>query len=513
MTKLRIDIHNCDSFIYGHVSPDIFIELREALSYKVQNCEFSEKYNTIDPKTNRRLWDGRIYLIRELKNCIRFSTGLLSKVREILDAHSIEYKFTDSRLSYEKELNIEFCDFLKLRDYQKKAIDKASKRQRGIIKAATGAGKTLIAAGLIQKLGLKGTLFLAMSGDLVVQAKEEFSKFLKLDGSPLTIGQVGSGECDIQDINVCTVQSVCTAFDVKYKKADDEDLTSNETDDLIIKRKEDIRNMVLNSKCIFFDEVQHAACDTVKDIMKNALNARYRFGLSASPWRDDGADLFIDSQFGKPIVDISASYLIKKGHLVKPTIYFIKVDTPEAKFSSYATIYKNFIVNNVSRNNAIVELAKKHEEKGDTVLILVKQIKHGKILESMIDDSIFISGNMSIKNRKNILDEIRANKRRIVIATSLFDEGIDIKRLNCLIMASSGKSSTRALQRIGRVLRPFEKKDKAIIYDFMDTAKYLSSHARSRKKIYKTESEFEIKQMQLGEWNECKSNQWGFVGI
>jgi len=75
-------------------------------------------------------------------------------------------------------------------------------------------------------------------------------------------------------------------------------------------------------------------------------------------------------------------------------------------------------------------------------------------------------------------------------------------------MGSSGKSSTRALQRIGRVLRPFDGKDHATIYDFMDTAKYLSSHARARKKIYKTEDEFEIKEMKIGDWNERKNNMW-----
>jgi len=852
MAKIRIDIHNCDSYVYGEVPSSVFLKLREELSFRVQNCEFSEKYNTIDRDTGKRMWDGRIYLIRKLKNCLRFSTGLLSKAREVFDENGIEYAISDSRENFDRELPIELADSLIIRDYQEDAVDKSIKRHRGIIKAATGSGKcisemslcltedgiyrmneissdlssgeyaiidknistpispsgidcaksvyydgcsdslnietqfgysicgtknhkikvlnrennlmewkklcdleigdlaliskgqqiwgksnelsgdaylfglliaggefsyknhirifnedkhiidffekycyernllykdcekiyicdkefrqwmcdlgfdysfsinkkiplsiresnkdivskfirgiyeidgwiedcpkicvrlsseqladdihtvllnfgiissktmektkrsssyiitiyseyirkfmqeigldpngikyeklfkimskyenddidlsddvlsysvikkienkksfnydlvvpdthsfvangfinhnTVMAASIIQRLGLKGTLFLAMSGDLVLQAKDEFKKFLRLNGEPIDVGQIGAGICDIKDINVCTVQSLCTAFDMKYKKADDEDNTSNDGDSSIVQKKEEIRKLITDSKCIIFDEVQHAACDTVRDIMTKASRARYRFGMSASPWRDDGADLFIDSHFGKSIVDISASYLIRKKYLVKPTIYFIKVETPDGTYSNYQTIYKNFIVNNVTRNNAISELAKIHELKGNTVLVLVKQIVHGKMLESMIDGSVFISGQMSAKKRKIALDEIRENKQKIVIASTVFDEGIDIKRLNCLIMASSGKSSTRALQRIGRVLRPFEGKDCATIYDFMDTAKYLSAHARARKKIYKTEDEFEIKELKIGEWNECENN-------
>ena len=70
--------------------------------------------------------------------------------------------------------------------------------------------------------------------------------------------------------------------------------------------------------------------------------------------------------------------------------------------------------------------------------------------------------------------------------------------LNALILAGSGKSSTRALQRIGRVIRPYEyedgtKKKKAYVFDFIDPARYLSDHSYARMKIYKEEPEFKVK--------------------
>ena len=497
---LRIEINNCNSFIYGNVQPNVFSKLVESLSYKVKNCEFSDKYNTINQNTGKRQWDGRVRLIFQQNDKIRFSSGLLSKVRAILDEHEIEYKIIDSRDKFSRELNIETSPQFEKRPYQEPVILDAIKRGRGIIKVATGGGKTAISAGIIQKLGLRGVLFLSMSGDLVIQTRKEFEKFLTLNGNPLEVGIIGAGYCDIKDINIATAQTICAAFDEKYTKMDDEDDSDDEKiTEEILQKKELIRNVVKNSKCIFFDEVQHAACDTVRTIMDRSFCAFYKYGLSASPWRDDGADLYIDAQFGREISDISASFLIANGYLVKAYINLISMPTDSGGFSSYASIYNNYVVNNKKRNDCIAYLANKHAGKNETVLVLVKQINHGKLLEKLIPNSVFVSGVIPAKKREKILNNLRSGETKIVIATSLFDEGIDVKRLNCLIMSGSGKSSTRALQRVGRVLRPFEGKDHATIYDFMDSAKYLDQHARARRKIYRIEEGFEISKMTLEE--------------
>lgn len=81
---------------------------------------------------------------------------------------------------------------------------------------------------------------------------------------------------------------------------------------------------------------------------------------------------------------------------------------------------------------------------------------------------------------------------RVTIASVIFDEGIDCRPLDSLILAGGGKSPTRALQRIGRILRPYENKIDAIAVDFMDVCKYMQGHSQRREKIYKTEEEFEI---------------------
>jgi len=160
--------------------------------------------------------------------------------------------------------------------------------------------------------------------------------------------------------------------------------------------------------------------------------------------------------------------------------------------SSYANIYKQAIIENSHRNNKIVELAERFIKSGRKILILVKQIKHGKMLENLIHESIFMYGETGKKKRKAHLDKMRKGEPQITIASVIFDEGIDVRPLDTLILAGGGKSPTRALQRIGRILRPYEGKKGAIAVDFMDNCKYMQSHSKKRLSIYRTEEEFEI---------------------
>lgn len=357
---------------------------------------------------------------------------------------------------------------------------------------------TAIGAGIIQKLSTSPFIFYVTSNDLLVQAKSELEKFLLHNGKPLEVGVIGGGKFDIRDINVMTVQTAIRAVGEKYKKFDDED-ESEEISEELQQKRELIANLIHNAKGIIADEVQHWAAETCQVLSDHSVNARFKYGLSATPWRDMGDDLLIDSCFGKLIHEINASFLIRKGILVKPTIYFVHTKKTMDEDVNYATAYKEGIVQNEDRNLLISNIAENMVKEGRHVLILVRHIEHGEILESMIPNSFFVHGSKGHKVRQSHIDDMRLKKVSVTIATSIFDEGVDVKPLDGLILAGSGKSQTRALQRIGRVIRTFEdpstgfvKKD-AYIVDFHDNMKYMLSHSRARRRIYETEPEFVIK--------------------
>lgn len=357
---------------------------------------------------------------------------------------------------------------------------------------------TAIGAGIIQKLSAAPFIFYVTSNDLLRQAKDELEKFLLQNGSPLKVGSIGGGKFDIKDVNVLTVQTAIRAVGEKYHKFDEDDEVEEISEELQQKR-EAIASLIHNAKGIICDEVQHWAAETCQVLADHSVNARFRFGLSATPWRDMGDDLLIDSCFGKLIHEINASFLIRKGILVKPTIYFVHTRKSMDEDINYATAYKEGIVQNEERNLLIGNIAQNMVKEGRHVLILVRHIEHGELLEAMIPDSFFVHGSKGHKVRQTHIDDMRLKKVPVTIATSIFDEGVDVKPLDGLILAGSGKSQTRALQRIGRVIRTFEdpasgfvKKD-AYIVDFHDNMKYMLAHSRARRRIYETEPEFVIK--------------------
>ena len=95
---------------------------------------------------------------------------------------------------------------------------------------------------------------------------------------------------------------------------------------------------------------------------------------------------------------------------------------------------------------------------------------------------------------------MRSGEANITIASTIFDEGVDCRPLDGLILAGGGKSPTRALQRVGRVLRPYtypngRVKQQAMVVDFMDKCRYMEKHSKRRLKIYKSEPAFDVEIM------------------
>jgi superfamily II DNA or RNA helicase len=219
--------------------------------------------------------------------------------------------------------------------------------------------------------------------------------------------------------------------------------------------------------------------------------------MSASPYRDDNADMLIESIFGRVIINISASELIEKGFLVPPHIHFLPVPRRIGMGKTYREVYKNFIVNNETRNAMVVKGAMKLIDQGFKPMVLYREIEHGKILyNQLLEKNVscrLLSGKMSTDIRKEVVDEFTNGNCDLIIASNIFDIGIDIPMLSGLVLAGGGKSSIKAVQRIGRAIRPYKDKEIAAIIEFNDNVKYLRNHSKIRRKIYDLEDGFVVK--------------------
>ncbi len=523
--------------VVGEYSKAALNAIVDECSYTVPSAEWSLKYQTGG-------WDGKISLFN--KRTMNFPTGLLPKVVEKLKSLNITYTVENARVKpqVEKKAVVDLGPH-SFRDYQEEAIKKIKEKSRGILAMCTGAGKTKTSCGIISELSVYPVVFVVPSVSLLKQTVREFNESLKPLTDDFFVGEIGGGKCEIAmgGVNVATYQTLLTAFDRKYsetkKKVVDIEVDKTSIDSLMgqlkilsidlinspqakhkaiekkikevkkkiedkqkmLHTKADLRTLVSQCQLLIIDET-HIAAEIIEEISIRAKNAYYKCGLSGTPQRMDNQDIRMFGATGPVIHRVTSSDLIKRDFLVKPYIYTIDIDFVDKSAPSYQETYKNAIVNNQQKNELIRDLAEDMHSQGRPTIIMVERIEHGKILEEMIENCLFVPGgdgsddkpipDEELDYRKYQLDRLEKNEI-IMCATSWCFTGIDAPKISCIILACSIGSPNTITQQIGRGLRKAEGKSDCVIFDFKHKEKSLRTQFYSRNKVYKGESEFYIR--------------------
>lgn len=474
---LNINLQNSYAFFDGEIDKKAAKEIDMLMSYELIGHNFMNINNS---------WDGRIRLLKGNK----FPIGLVDSATDILEKHNIEYKINDLRptFKYGPPVPSAASSPFKARDYQVEAVNACIRSGSGIARMCTGSGKTFVIASLVAHYNVPSIIYV-ISVDLLYQMVDTLKKAFNIDA-----GIIGDGKCDIKKINIMTIWSAGAAFNKKLDSsyAENAKLGGKEPSD----KSQQIQDLVKGAKLFILDECQYAGSDTFQFINNISMSARHRFLFSGTPWREAGDDILLEAVAGKKVIDISASKLIKEGHLVKPKILFKDVPPMKGVGRNYHEVYSNYISKNVIRNTMAVNAGVNFFKKGHSVLFLVKKIEHGNIIADMLKaknvNFVYLDGSKSSSVRTKAIEKARTGEVKVIIASSIFDQGVDIPNLDVLIHLGGGKSTGRMLQRIGRVIRGSEGKDKAFVLDFIDNAKYLKEHSAIRYDISKSESEFMV---------------------
>ncbi|WNO29840.1 recombination helicase [Bacillus phage SDFMU_Pbc] len=539
-------------------------------------------------------WDGitDFYDFKEDK----FHTGLIDQFLEGLRAlqnkdMSVEYEIIDERPS--PLLNAEAIDEeivlgngddtpITLRDYQYNAVKKVIQEQVGIVNAATNAGKTEVAAGVMQQV-----LPYLKRGERIVfftHRKEIFSMAaerigVRLGIKPREIGFIGDGKFNIKNKNIVFVMVPTLVSALKDPKkglkfSHKERVIKTIAEDIVPKFKNTqntrqlIRNYIKNNsqttkiwqdiethltyvaydkkftdksaqmhlnkyivefekimekknkdkykkyketleflesvKVLIADEVHHAKASTWYESFSMCENAIYRVGLTGTvDPKDKLGHQRLLAIFDRIIVKVSNEFLIKSGVSSTPTIRIVPITEPRniELVDNFMEAYKLGIVQNEYRNKAIVDLAVAYRKRRPGgILISVKEIDHGETLLELLRDRgldvEFINGGSEVEHRAGQLQRFSQGKLPILIASTIIDEGVDMKSIGCMILAAGGKSMRQQLQRIGRGLRLNGIDGNSVmVFDFKDqTNQYLLNHSKERKKIF-LEEKFDVKEM------------------
>ena len=425
-----------------------------------------------------------IKLYNEYNNRLYLPVGFFNKLYEY---HPIANDYID--YSVVKKANIK--SNIKLRDYQELATPSIQKYICGIFILPCGLGKTELALECVNRLQQK-TLFITHTTDLVKQAKERADDKMTCKTSLIT-----DGKCDTSgDIVFSTVQTLIKFIDSG-------------------KIKQDEFGMIVVDEC-------HRTSTNPESLQMfrtciEYFAARYRLGLTATLHRADGLQDCITKIIGDVIYEIKKdkdeyvclyenkellrfpvdSFQVPAVIKVLETNYDIydkDVYSADGGTIQYAKLISD-LSNNQERNDMILKTLKTIN--GYTI-VLRDRVDQLKYLCSMVDNGVQIDGGTPKKEREQALEDARQGKYKYLFASyALAKEGLDVKILSNLVMATPVRDFAIVTQAIGRIQRPYENKTVATVYDFVDQVGMLHKFFADRRRTYR-KNNWEIDNVYLG---------------
>ena len=418
--------------------------------YKNKRLGYSNYYNF-----------STIYLGQDIDGYIRVPRGLLEEITEKCKKSGIQYDIEDQR---EKGKPIRVAFQGELRDQQDLAASRLLSYDNGILSAATAFGKTVVCSYLIAQRKVN-TLILLESTDLISQWEDELNKFLDIDEQPpeyLTksgrtkkrasvIGTLKGGKDSLTGIvDIAMIGSL-------YKKGN--------------------FNERLNSYgMVIMDECHHAASATAQEVLKK-VNAKYVYGVSATPIRSDNLEKINYLLLGPIRHRYTALERAEEqgiDHFVYPryTRTAAILQNVDDINEAYALICESEV-----RNNLILKDIKDCLVSGRTPVILTRQKSHAKFIHEHVkewaDHAFLLYGDNPAKENQALIIQLRGVPRDetiVLVATGQkIGEGFDCPRLDTLMLAAPVSFAGRLEQYVGRLNRDYEGKTDVMVYDYVDS--------------------------------------------
>ncbi len=407
---------------------------------------------------------------RDIDQHLCIPRGCEEKLVEKLEEAGIAYKKIDHR---ENGRKIEVTFVGELRPEQKEASEEILNHDIGILGAATAFGKTAVGAYLIAARKVN-TLVLVHNTEIMKNWVEDFEKFLIVD-EELPEYKTVTGKIKKRKSVVGRMyaghNSVTGIIDVVMISS--------------LGKSGQINQLVKDYGLVIMDECHHGASQTAEEVLSE-VNAKYVYGLTATPKRDDGQEAKIFMQFGPIRYRYTAKDRAKEQgieHFVYPR--FTRLVHPDGETIKINDAYKLARESEI-RNKQIVADVSICMKNGRTPLVLTKFKEHAAVLFDMLKDSAdhiyLLQGGKRAKERDLIrqqMKEVPEDETIILVAIGQYiGEGFNYPRLDTMMLTTPIAWEGNVEQYAGRLHRDFEGKQEVIIYDYVD------SHIRVLEKMY-----------------------------
>jgi superfamily II DNA or RNA helicase len=389
----------------------------------------------------------------------KFTSGAINYRQELQDqGFDMRLWNKDKILSFESLLPVDSILKRSLRQYQLDAVEKIhlsldSERGKGLVTLATGLGKTIVASTFISEYLEKNqnakVLVLAHVIELVRQLDRscwsQFSKFIETH-----IWTDGESPVYSDGVTFATWQSVSSAM--------------NNGEPL-----EGVFDLVV------VDECHHAPSESFSSLL-GYLRPKYLLGLTATPWRGDGASL--RSLFGDPVFSMDIVQGMQEGYLAKVDYRMMLdgIDWDEIRLLSKQGLTikdlntKLYVPKrDIGMIEEVSEVIKK--TKNASTLVFCRSIAHANSLQAFFKQYDIAAGVLHSDLHRSVLfknlSNFRMGKIRVLISIEMLNEGIDVPEVNIVVFARVTHSRRIFLQQLGRGLRLNDNKKHVTVLDFV----------------------------------------------
>lgn len=319
-------------------------------------------------------------------------------------------------------------------------------KDKALLVSATGTGKTFLSAFDVANVKPKRMLFLVHRRNIAQKAMESYQDIL--DDS-ISMGLYSGNQ---KNKNVDYIFSTVQTFS----------------------REEHLNNFETNHfDYIVIDETHRASAKSYQKIL-DYFNPKFLLGMTATPERTDGLDVF--SLFDYNIAfEIRLHDALEQDMLVPFHYYGVSDIKVDGQLLDDSATLKD--LNRTDRVNHIIDKIELFgTDDGITRgLIFCSKNEESEYLSSMMNDrgykTIALSSASSEDERSRAIDLLETDDLEIkldyIFTVDIFNEGIDIPRVNQIVMLRPTQSAIIFVQQLGRGLRKREGKSYVTVIDFI----------------------------------------------
>ena len=319
---------------------------------------------------------------------------------------------------------------------------RAMGQDKALVVAATGSGKTYLAAFDALNFSPEHLLYIVHEGSIL---KRSLSTFQSVFGGDVFMGEYTGEHKDLDaSFLFSTNVSMCRSLELFDKKQFD---------------------------YIIIDECHHAAADSYKRII-DYFEPEFLLGLTATPERMDNQDVY--ELFGNNVpYELRLRDALVNDLIVPFKYYGIRDDRVDFSKENERRMISQFVTE--EHCEFVVEHIEKHRVPNQKLkaLAFCKTVSHAKMMAEALESyykTAYLTGKNDTGERVRAYEDLQSDREgtlEVLCAVDILNEGVDIPGVNMVLFLRPTESSTIFIQQLGRGLRKYDYKNYVPVVDFI----------------------------------------------